>query len=29
MMIESAKATLVEMGLDKKHFFSDAFVATN
>lgn len=28
-MIESAKATLVEMGLDKKNFFSDAFVATN
>lgn len=29
IMIESAKAKLVEMGLDKKHFFSDAFVATN
>lgn len=28
-MIEAAKAILVEMGLDKRHFFSDAFVATN
>jgi CDP-4-dehydro-6-deoxyglucose reductase, E3 len=29
MMIEAAKAFFVEKGLDKRHFFSDAFVATN
>lgn len=28
-MIEAAKKTLVENGLNKKQFFSDAFVATN
>jgi CDP-4-dehydro-6-deoxyglucose reductase len=28
-MIESAKKTLIENGLDNKYFFSDAFVATN
>jgi CDP-4-dehydro-6-deoxyglucose reductase len=28
-MIESAKAILVQNGLDKRRFFSDAFVATN
>ena len=28
-MIESARKTLIENGLDSKYFFSDAFVATN
>jgi CDP-4-dehydro-6-deoxyglucose reductase len=28
-MIQAAKKTLTERGLDKKHFFSDAFVATS
>lgn len=28
-MIQAAKKTLTERGLNKKHFFSDAFVATN
>ena len=28
-MIESAKKTLIENGLNKNHFFSDAFVATS
>ena len=28
-MIESAKKILVENGLSKAHFFSDAFVETN
>ena len=29
VMIESAKKTLIENGLNKNHFFSDAFVATS
>ena len=28
-MIQAAKKTLTERGLNKKHFFSDAFVATS
>jgi CDP-4-dehydro-6-deoxyglucose reductase len=29
MMIESAKKTLIENGLNKNHFFSDAFISTS
>jgi len=28
-MVESARALLIEQGLNKNHFYSDAFVATN